>query len=100
MTAQEININEQRLISDIDLLSQIILNKLANDNLDDINLFLEQRFDLISELLQYAENNQQIQRYLQLTLQTDQSLIEFIHNEKDQIHNIIRNMNQLSDYLA
>ncbi len=93
-------INEQRLMTDIDLLSQIILNKLANDDLDDIHLFIEQRFDLLSELLQCAINNQQIQRYLQLSMQTDQNLMQFIHNRKEQIHNVIRNINQLSNYIA
>lgn len=89
----------RELMRNIDELTQYIQSQLYQLELQEINLLLDKRFQLLKDLLCSTNNHAELKEYLVKQLAVDNQMMEFIHKEQAKINHTILNINNLNGYL-
>lgn len=92
------DINTEQVMHDIEHLTQSILDKLGMHELDDVNIFVEKRFQLQKILMDYAKTDMKLRNFLLSSLQNDKEIMHRIRKEQEQLKSVLFNINNLNDY--
>ena len=99
MTDLQNQVNQLRI--SIDLLTQDAFAQVNQGDYNNVNDLLTRRFELIKKLIYFSSKNinkAELQQYLVELRERDQSIIQRIVEDKNEIKNALLNLNKMKQY--
>lgn len=96
------NLEIETLKKSIDVLSQTILEKIKNNDFDDINAPIMKRLELLNKMISLSsvvKNKKEYQRYIRELHDQNLEMIHLVNKQYREIGSTLLNMSHLEKYL-